>query len=187
MNVEIRILWNPHKLHFLGRKLNLNRKLAGGVEDKTCHLALSSFFSQLFHLGQKTGILLTLDVVHSMLLWLLVLGRVNRATEKKSVFLPMGLGCKREGGIPVSVSIWQGSKPWAVRLEVSCQFKLLPAFELHSPHIRTKKPIFFLFKSFYAKTLNFSCFSIPVKREKIFKTGKFWKLSASGLSNTLVL
>lgn len=97
----------------------------------------------------------------------------------------MGLGCKREGGIPVSVSIWQGSKPWAVRLEVSCQFKLLPAFELHSPHIRTKKPIFFLFKYFSAKTLNFSCFSIPFlcfssqerknfQNWKVLKVVSFW-------------
>lgn len=55
MNVEIRILQNAHKLHFLGRKLNLNRKLPGGIEDKTCQLALGSFLSQLFQPGQRMG------------------------------------------------------------------------------------------------------------------------------------
>lgn len=53
--MEIQILQNSHKLHFLGRKLNLKRKLPGDVEDKTCQLALISFLSQLFQLEQRMG------------------------------------------------------------------------------------------------------------------------------------
>lgn len=126
---------NCHKLHFLGRKLNLNRKLPGGVDGKTCHLALRSFLSQLFHLRQRTGIILIHGIVHSMLLWLLVLEELT-GEQKSSVFLPMGLRCKRECGIPVSVRIWQGNKPWALSLEVSCQFKLLPA----DNHLQAAQP-----------------------------------------------
>lgn len=167
MNVEIKILWNPPKLHFLGRKLNLNRKLAGGVEDKTCHLALSSFFSQLFHLGQKTGILLTLDVVHSMLLWLLVLGRVNRATEKQCV-PTYGAGMQKRGWHPCLCEHLTGKQALSCQVGSVLPIQTPASLRAAQPTHQNKKNLFSFYLNLFLQKLSTSPAFLSQSREKKF-------------------
>lgn len=91
---------------------------------------------------------------------------------------------------PCLLRIWQGNKPRGLRLEVSCQFKLLQGdnhLQAAQPISQKKKtPILFFLKSFPVKTLNSFWFSTPVQGEniqnrKVLKVISFWSL------NTLVL
>lgn len=89
--------------------------------------------------GTENGITLTLGIVLPTLAS--CMRRVNRATEKHCVPTYMA-GMQKRGWQP---RLCKGSKAWALRLELSCQGKLLPAdnsLQTAQPTSENKKNLF---------------------------------------------